>query len=137
MGDSLGFAKEFFGTTIASSERGDLNIPNIIRMCSWRKEFFTMAIKPLGDRVLVKRIEDKEEKQGGIIIPDTAKEKPQEAEVVEIGSGKKDKDGKTIPMEVKKGDRVLISKYGGTDVKLNGTDYVIIREDDILGVIEK
>ncbi len=94
-----------------------------------------MAIKPLGDRVLVKRIEEQEEKKGGIIIPDTAKEKPQEAEVIEIGPGKRQDDGKHIPIEVKKGDKVLVSKYGGTDVKLNGTEYVIIREDDILAVV--
>jgi chaperonin GroES len=96
-----------------------------------------MAVRPLGDRVLVKRIEDKEEKSdGGIIIPDTAREKPQEAKVVAVGSGKRDKNGELVALEVKKGDKVLISKYGGTDVKLDGEQHVIVREDDILAVID-
>ena len=95
-----------------------------------------MNIKPLGDRVLVQTIEVKEEKKGGIIIPDTAKEKPQEAKVVALGTGKRDEDGKKIPFEVRKGDRVLISKYGGTEIKLNGDNYLVMREEDILGVIE-
>ena len=94
-----------------------------------------MAIKPLSDRVLVKRIEEQEEKKGGIIIPDTAKEKPQEAEVIAVGPGKRSEDGNRIAMEVKTGDRVLISKYGGTDVKLNGGEHVIVREDDILAIV--
>ncbi len=94
-----------------------------------------MAIKPLADRVLVKRLEEKEEKQGGIIIPDTAKEKPQEAKVVAVGPGRPDKDGKPIPVAVKKGDRVLVSKYGGTDVKVDGVEHVILREDDILAIV--
>lgn len=95
-----------------------------------------MAIKPLADRILVKRLEEKEEKQGGIIIPDTAKEKPQEAEVIAVGPGRLDKDGKHIPVAVKKGDRVLVSKYGGTDVKIDGVEHVILREDDILAIVE-
>lgn len=95
-----------------------------------------MAVKPLADRVLVKRLEEKEEKKGGIIIPDTAKEKPQEAEVIAIGPGKRDEDGKRLPMDVKVGDKVLISKYGGTDVKIDGEEHVILREDDILGIVE-
>ena len=95
-----------------------------------------MNIKPLGDRVLVEPLEEKELKKGGIIIPDTAKEKPQEARVVALGTGKRDEDGKKIPFEVKKGDRVLISKYGGTELKLNGNNYLVMREDDILGVLE-
>ncbi|MGI6454317.1 MAG: co-chaperone GroES [bacterium] len=95
-----------------------------------------MAVRPLGDRVLVKRIEQKEEKQGGIIIPDTAKEKPQEAEVIAVGNGKRDDKGNRIAMDVKVGDKVLISKYGGTDVKLNGAEHVIVREDDILAIVE-
>lgn len=93
-------------------------------------------MKPLGDRVLVQPLEDQEVKKGGIIIPDTAKEKPQEGKVVAIGTGKRDDNGKLIPFEVKKGDRVLISKYGGTEIKIDGKDYLIMREDDILGVIE-
>ncbi|MGD1018945.1 MAG: co-chaperone GroES [Verrucomicrobiia bacterium] len=95
-----------------------------------------MSVKPLGDRVLVQPVEDQEVKKGGIIIPDTAKEKPQEGKVVAVGTGKRDEHGKLIPFEVKKGDRVLISKYGGTEIKIDGKDYLIMREDDILGVIE-
>jgi chaperonin GroES len=95
-----------------------------------------MKVKPLGDRVLVQPVKEEEVKKGGIIIPDTAKEKPQEGKVVAVGTGKRDDDGKLIPFEVKKGDRVLISKYGGTEIKIDGEDYLIMREDDILGVIE-
>jgi len=96
----------------------------------------TMSVKPLGDRVLVQPVEDQEVKKGGIIIPDTAKEKPQEGKIVAVGTGKRDEHGKVIPFEVKKGDRVLISKYGGTEIKIDGKDYLIMREDDVLGVIE-
>lgn len=93
-------------------------------------------VKPLADRVLVKRLETSEEKSdGGIIIPDTAKEKPQEAEVVAVGPGKKNKDGEVVALDVKKGDKVLISKYGGTDVKINGEEHLIVREDDILAIV--
>jgi chaperonin GroES len=92
-------------------------------------------IKPIGDRVLVRHIEEKEQVRGGMIIPDSAKEKPQEAEVIALGTGKKDDDGKAQPFEVKVGDRVLISKYGGTEVKLDEEKYTLVREDDILGVI--
>jgi chaperonin GroES len=95
-----------------------------------------MNVKPLGDRVLVQAIEQDEVKKGGIIIPDTAKEKPQEGKIIAVGTGKRDDNGKLIPFEVKKGDRVLISKYGGTEIKIDGKDYLIMREDDILGVIE-
>jgi chaperonin GroES len=95
-----------------------------------------MNVKPLGDRVLVHAIEQEEVKKGGIIIPDSAKEKPQEGKVVAIGTGKRDDSGKLIPFEVKKGDRVLISKYGGTEIKVDGKEYLIMREDDILGIIE-
>jgi chaperonin GroES len=95
-----------------------------------------MSVKPLGDRVLVQAIEDQEVKKGGIIIPDTAKEKPQEGKIIAVGTGKRDEHGKLIPFEVKKGDRVLISKYGGTEIKIDGKDYLIMREDDVLGVIE-
>jgi len=95
-----------------------------------------MNVKPLGDRVLVQAIEQDEVKKGGIIIPDTAKEKPQEGKVVAIGTGKRDDNGKLIPFEVKKGDRVLISKYGGTEIKVDGKDYLIMEESQILGIIE-
>ncbi len=92
-------------------------------------------IRPLGDRVLVKPLEEKEISKGGIIIPDSAKEKPQEAEVVALGTGKRDDDGKLIEFTVKIGDKVLVSKYGGTEVKVEGDSYTIMREDDILGII--
>lgn len=96
-----------------------------------------MKIKPLNDRVLVLRIDEEEKTSGGIIIPDTAKEKPQEGKVVAVGPGKVDEDGKRIPMEVKKDDRVLFSKYGGTDIKIDGVEHLIMREEDILGILEK
>jgi chaperonin GroES len=94
-----------------------------------------MNVKPLADRILVRRIEEQETRKGGIIIPDTAKEKPQEAEIVAVGPGRMNEEGKRIAMEVKKGDRVLIGKYSGTDVKIDGVEYVILREDDVLGVL--
>jgi chaperonin GroES len=93
-------------------------------------------IRPLHDRVLVKRIEQEEQVRGGIIIPDTAKEKPQEAEVVAVGPGKVQEDGSRSPMDVKKGDRILVGKYSGSEVKLDGEDFVILREDEILAVVE-
>ena len=94
-----------------------------------------LKIKPLGDRILVEPIEEKEEKKGGIIIPDSAKEKPQESKVVALGTGKTDDDGKKVPFEVKKGDKVLVSKYGGTEIKLDGKEYKILNSDDILAII--
>ena len=96
----------------------------------------SMNLKPLGDRVLVEPVEEKEVNKGGIIIPDSAKEKPTEGLIVALGTGKTDEDGKKIAFEVKKGDRVLVSKYGGTEVKLNGKEYKILNSDDILAVIE-
>src|SRR5256712_6549263 len=93
-------------------------------------------VKPLGDRVLVEPAEEKEVKKGGIIIPDSAKEKPTEGLIIALGTGKTDDKGKKVPFEVKKGDRVLISKYGGTEVKLNGKEYKILNSDDILAVVE-
>ena len=94
-----------------------------------------MEIRPLHDRVLVKRIETQEQVRGGIIIPDTAKEKPQEAEVIAVGPGKLLDDGKRSPMDVKTGDRVLMGKYSGSEIKLNDQDYVILREEEILAVV--
>jgi len=93
-------------------------------------------LKPLGDRVLVEPDEEKETKKGGIIIPDTAKEKPTEGVVSALGTGKTDDNGKKIPFEVKVGDRVLVSKYGGSEIKLDGKEYKILSSDDILGVID-
>jgi chaperonin GroES len=92
-------------------------------------------VKPIGDRVLVQPLEEKEVKKGGIIIPDSAKEKPQEGTVVALGTGKLDDEGKKIAFEVKVGDTVLISKYGGTEIKIDGDTYLIMREDDILGIV--
>ena len=94
-----------------------------------------MKIKPLGDRVMVEPQEDKEQKKGGIIIPDTAKEKPMQGKVIAVGPGKRDDSGKLIPMNVKKSDNILLPKYGGTEVKLDEEKYMLVREDDILGVI--
>jgi chaperonin GroES len=95
-----------------------------------------LNVKPLGDRILVEPAEEKETKKGGIIIPDSAKEKPMESIVVALGTGKLDDNGKRIPFEVKKGDRVLVSKYGGTEIKLDGRELKILNADDILAVIE-
>ncbi len=95
-----------------------------------------MKLKPLGDRILVKRVEEEETKRGGIIIPDTAKEKPQQGEVVAVGPGRVDDSGKKIPMDLKKGDRILFGKYSGNEVKLGDEEYLIMREEDVLGVIE-
>jgi chaperonin GroES len=96
-----------------------------------------MEIRPLSDRILVLRIEEEDRTSGGIIIPDTAKEKPQEGKVVAVGPGKLDDDGKRIPLEVKKEDRVLFGKYAGTEIKIDGVEHLIMREDDILGIIKK
>jgi chaperonin GroES len=96
-----------------------------------------MKIRPLQDRVIVKRLAEEQKTKGGIIIPDTAKEKPIEGKVIAVGKGKVADDGKLIKLDVKEGDKVLFSKYGGTEVKIDGEEYLIMREDDILGVIEK
>ena len=96
-----------------------------------------MKIKPLRDRVIIRRLGEEQKTKGGIIIPDTAKEKPQEGEVVAVGSGKILDEGKVVPLEVKKGDRVLFGKYSGTEVKVDGEELLMMREEDILGVIEK
>jgi chaperonin GroES len=95
-----------------------------------------LNVKPLGDRVLVEPVEEKEVKKGGIIIPDTAKEKPQEGIVRVLGTGKLDDDGKKVPFEVKVGDRVLVSKYGGTEIKLDGKEYKLLGSDDLLAILE-
>jgi len=97
----------------------------------------SMKIRPLHDRVIVKRLEEEQKTKGGIIIPDTAKEKPVEGEVVAVGKGRRTEDGKIVALDVKAGDRVLFSKYGGTEIKIDGVEHLIMREDDILGIIEK
>ena len=96
-----------------------------------------MKIRPLQDRVLVKRVEEEQKTKGGIIIPDSAKEKPIEGEVIAVGNGKVQDDGKVRPLDIKKGDRVLFGKYAGTEVKIENVEHLILREEDILGVIEK
>ena len=95
-----------------------------------------MAFRPLGDRVLIKRVEEEEKTKGGIIIPDTAKEKPQEGEVVAVGPGARDEDGKRVAMDVKAGDRILFGKWSGTEVKIDGEDLIIMKESDILGIVD-
>jgi len=95
-----------------------------------------MKIRPLYDRIVVKRVEEQETVRGGIIIPDSAKEKPQEGEVVAVGNGKRLEDGKLVPLDVKAGDRILFGKYSGSDIKLDGEEYMIMREDEVLGVLD-
>ena len=96
-----------------------------------------MNIRPLYDRIVVKRVEEQETKVGGLFIPDTAKEKPQEGEVVAVGKGKRLEDGKVIPLDVKVGDRILFGKYSGNDIKIDGQELLIMREDEVLGILEK
>jgi chaperonin GroES len=119
-------------------EAGAAGFDSSAKSKNTKKKDKPMAInvKPLGDRVLVEPAEEKEVKKGGIIIPDTAKEKPTEGIVIALGTGKTDDSGKKIPFEVKKGDRVLVTKYGGTEIKLDGKEYKILSSDDILAVIE-
>ena len=95
-----------------------------------------MKLRPLHDRILVERVEEAEKTKGGIIIPDSAKEKPAEGKVIAVGKGRIGDDGKTVKLEIKKGDRILFGKYGGTEVKIDGEEYLIIGEEDVLGVIE-
>ncbi len=95
-----------------------------------------MKVRPLHDRLLIKRIEEKESVKGGIIIPDSAKEKPQEGEVIAVGHGKKTEEGKVVPLDVKAGDRILFGKYSGTEIKIDDEEYLILREEEVLGVIE-
>jgi chaperonin GroES len=96
-----------------------------------------MKVRPLQDRVLVRRVAEEEKTKGGIIIPDTAKEKPAEGEIIAVGNGRYDDEGKLRPLAVKKGDRILFGKYTGNEIKIDGVDHLILREDDILGVLEK
>jgi chaperonin GroES len=95
-----------------------------------------MKVKPLNDRVLVVRVEEEQKTKGGIIIPDTAKEKPMEGKITAVGPGKRDDSGKRVPLDLKEGDRVLFSKYAGTEIKIDGVEHLFMREDDILGVID-
>ena len=96
----------------------------------------SVNVRPLHDRILIKGVEDQESVKGGIIIPDTAKEKPQEGEVIAVGNGSKKKDGTVIPLDVKAGDRILFGKYSGTDITIEGDEYLILREEDVLAIVE-
>ena len=96
-----------------------------------------MKVRPLQDRLLVRRVEEQEKTRGGIIIPDSAKERPLEGEVIAVGNGKRLEDGKVVPLDVKKGDRILFGKYSGTEIKVDGVEHLILREEEVLGVIEK
>lgn len=96
-----------------------------------------MELRPLHDRVVVRRLEEEEQRQGSIIIPDSAKEKPQQGEVISVGNGRLLETGERVPLDVKPGDRILFGKYAGSDVKIDGQEYLILREDEILGVVEK
>ena len=96
-----------------------------------------MKVKPIGDRILIKRMEPKEQLKGGIIIPDSAKEKPLEGKVVAVGEGRYDEKGKLVPMSVKEGQKVLVGKYAGTEIKIDDVEYIIVREDEILGIVEE
>jgi chaperonin GroES len=95
-----------------------------------------MKFRPLHDRILVERVESEDKSPGGIILPDTAKEKPQQGKVVAVGSGKRTEDGKVLPLEVKAGDTILFGKYSGSEIKIEGTEYLIMREEDVLGLVE-
>jgi len=95
-----------------------------------------MNFRPLHDRILIERVEDKQTAKGGIVIPDTAKEKPQEGQVVAVGSGKRNEDGKVVPLDVKAGDRILFGKFSGTEIKIDNQEYLILREEEVLGIIE-
>jgi chaperonin GroES len=106
-------------------------------MSTTKKGGSRMNIRPLYDRIIVRRVAEEEKTKGGIIIPDTAKDKPTEGEVVAAGKGRLTEDGKVVPMDVKKGDRILFSKYAGNEVKIDGVEYLIMREEDVLGIIEK
>jgi chaperonin GroES len=110
-----------------------VTVKSLEKVCKEEKE---MSIRPLQDRLIVKRLEGEEKTKGGIIIPDAAKEKPMEGEVVSVGKGKVSEDGKVRPLDVKAGDRILFGKYAGTEIKLDGEEYLIMREDDVLGVLE-
>jgi chaperonin GroES len=116
----------------------DETVPRLKSVINPLLEVFVMNIRPLYDRIVVKRIEgDVEKTSGGLFIPESAKEKPQEGEVFAVGKGKRLEDGKVVPLDVQKGDRILFGKYSGSEIKLDGTEYLIMREDEILGILEK
>jgi chaperonin GroES len=116
----------------------DETVPRLKSVINPHLEVFVMNIRPLYDRIVVKRIEgDVEKTSGGLFIPESAKEKPQEGEVFAVGKGKRLEDGKVVPLDVQKGDRILFGKYSGSEIKLDGIEYLIMREDEILGILEK
>lgn len=118
--------------------RSDLkSVPNVREASKTRKAVMPVEVRPLHDRVIVKRLAQNEQSKGGIIIPDNAKEKPQEGQVVAVGPGRRDDNGKIVPVDVKKGDRILFAKYSGSDVEIDGEEHLILQENDILGVIER
>jgi len=134
----LGYARRWQSITATANGVNPLNTgpaPNGGRDCT-EKEEASMKIRPLQDRVIVKRVQEEEKTKGGIIIPDTAKEKPIEGKVIAVGNGKVQEDGKVRPLDVKPGDRILFSKYAGTEIKIDGEEHLMMREEDILGVIE-
>src|SRR5512138_28455 len=112
-----------------------VRVPDTIRSTPFERGFKPMGFRPLHDRVLVRRVEADEKTAGGIIIPDTAKEKPQEGEVVAVGGGAKSEEGKVTPLDVKAGDKILFGKWSGTEVKIDGEDLIIMKESDILGIV--
>jgi chaperonin GroES len=121
-----------------ASNRNDETVPRLKSVINPHLEAFVMNIRPLYDRIVVKRIEgDVEKTSGGLFIPESAKEKPQEGEVFAVGKGKRLEDGKVVPLDVQKGDRILFGKYSGSEIKLDGIEYLIMREDEILGILEK
>jgi chaperonin GroES len=124
------------GTKFPACECGGILIRRDKNKTKGKNTVMAINVKPLGDKILVEPAEEREVKKGGIIIPDSAKEKPTEGIVIALGTGKTDDNGKKVPFEVKKGDRVLVSKYGGTEIKLNDKDYKILSSDDILAIIE-
>ena len=124
--------KDFFPPLV----RRDFDSKQKLKQTKTKTKPMALNVKPLGDRILVEAVEEKEVKKGGIIIPDSAKEKPTESIVVALGTGKTDDNGKKVPFEVKKGDRILCSKYGGTEIKLDGKEFKILNSDDILAVVE-
>jgi len=119
-------------------DRNGETVPRLKSVINPHLEVFVMNIRPLYDRIVVKRIEgDVEKTSGGLFIPESAKEKPQEGEVFAVGKGKRLEDGKVVPLDVQKGDRILFGKYSGSEIKLDGVEYLIMREDEILGILEK
>ncbi len=133
--------QEFIQQAVDNAVAGKSNLtPEILAVQGFStptiRRLFIMEVRPLHDRVLVKRFEEEEKSKGGIIIPDTAKEKPIQGQIIAVGTGRVTEDGKIRPLEVKKGDKVLFGKYAGTEIKIEGDDFLMMREEDILGIIQ-